>query len=284
MTFQLVACDLDGTLLRSDGTLSARNIAALHAVRAAGLQVVIVTGRPPRWVDDIADQLDLDGVAICANGALVYDLATRRVVAEHLLASEVAQRLVESLRASLPGVVFGYERASGLVLEPDFRTRRWSPTGATRQGADGMLATPVAKLLATHPDCEYADLLAAAVAAAGSDAVVTNAGDDGMVEISAAGVTKAFGVEALCADLGISAGQVLAIGDMPNDVVLLRWAGHAVAVAGAHPDVVAVADEVTKSNDDDGVAEVLERLLGEGTYRRNPNGPRHRRNLGARRL
>lgn len=266
MTFRLVACDLDGTLLRSDGTLSERNIAAMHAVRAAGLQVVIVTGRPPRWVDDIADQLELDGLAICANGALVYDLTTRRVVAEHLLATDVVRRLVASLRTALPGVTFGCERTDGLMLETSFRTRGWQPTGVTRADGDAVLATPVAKLLVTHADCEYADLLAAALAAAGADAVVTNAGDDGMVEISAAGISKAFGVEALCADLGITADEVIALGDMPNDVLLLRWAGHGVAMADAHPDVIAVADEITKSNDDDGVAIVLERVLG------NPNG------------
>jgi len=264
VTFRLVACDLDGTLLRNDGTLSERNAAALRRVRDAGLQVVIVTGRPPRWVDDIADQLDLDGLAICSNGALVYDLDTRRVVAEHLLPVDVCKRLAETVRSAVPGVGFACERAAGLALEPDFHSPHEVPPHGVR-ASDGLFATPVAKLLATHRELAYVDLLAAVTAAAGSDAVVTQSGRDGLVEISAVGITKAFAVEALCAERGISAEQVIAFGDMPNDVALLRWAGHGVAVASAHPDAVAVADEVTKSNDDDGVAEVLERLLAEIT-------------------
>lgn len=266
MTFRLIATDLDGTLLRRDGTLPERNVAALHAARDAGLDVVVVTGRPPRWVDAIADELKLDGVAICSNGALVYDLVERRVVAEHLLAVDVAERLVAAVRAAVPGIGFACERAAGIVVEPDFDSpHEVSPDIRRASGAE-LLDAPIAKLLATHPDYEYADLLAAVTVAAGSDVVVTQSGSDGLVEISAAGITKAFAVEALCAERGISAAEVIAFGDMPNDVALLRWAGHGVAVATGHPDAIAAADEIAGSNDDSGVAAVLERILG------NPNG------------
>jgi Cof subfamily protein (haloacid dehalogenase superfamily) len=263
VSFRLVACDLDGTLLRSDGTLSRRNIAALHAVREAGIRVVIVTGRPPRWVDHIADELELDGVVICSNGALLYDLASRRVVDEQVLPGEVCARLAATVRAVVPGVAFACERATGLALEPDYRSPHGVPREALRQAADELFAAPVAKLLAIQPDLDYPELFAAVARAVGSDAVVTQSGSDGLVEISAVGVTKAFAVQRLCAERGIAATAVIAFGDMPNDVALLQWAGHGVAVAGAHPDALAAADEVTKSNDDDGVAEVIERLLAD---------------------
>ena len=85
---------------------------------------------------------------------------------------------------------------------------------------------------------------------------------DGLLEISAPGVDKGAGLARLCTSLGISAEEVIAFGDMPNDLTLLEFAGRAVAVANAHPDVLAIADEVTLNHDEDGVAIVLERLLG----------------------
>jgi len=74
-------------------------------------------------------------------------------------------------------------------------------------------------------------------------------------------VTKASGLAALAAEHGVEPGEVVAFGDMPNDLPMLAWAGHAVAVANAHPEVLAAADEVTAGNDADGVALVLERWI-----------------------
>jgi hydroxymethylpyrimidine pyrophosphatase-like HAD family hydrolase len=77
----------------------------------------------------------------------------------------------------------------------------------------------------------------------------------------ACGVSKASTLEQLIDEEGLTASDVVAFGDMPNDVEMIAWAGHGVAVANAHPEVLAVADEVTGTNDADGVAEVLERLF-----------------------
>ncbi len=87
---------------------------------------------------------------------------------------------------------------------------------------------------------------------------------DTLLEISAAGVSKATALARLCDERGIDRKHVIAFGDMPNDLPMLAWAGHGVAVANAHPEVIAAADEVTASNDDGGVARVLERLFGLG--------------------
>ena len=109
-----------------------------------------------------------------------------------------------------------------------------------------------------HPALPLPDLLRVTRAIAGDVAVVTHSGTV-FVEISAAGVTKAAALEGLCARLGVEAARVVACGDMPNDLPMFHWAGHGVAVANAHPDVLVAADEVTLSNDEDGVARVLER-------------------------
>jgi Cof subfamily protein (haloacid dehalogenase superfamily) len=264
---RLIATDLDGTLLRAGGVVSQRNKDALRAAREAGIDVVLVTGRPPRWVDEIAEELELDGVAICANGAILYDLATKEVVNENLLPADTLRRIVEALREVVPGVGFAFERSNGLTLEPHFHTvyDDSEEEGVRRAAGEVFLDAPVAKLLASHPGVEFEELLVAAVEAAGTEAVVTHSGDSGLIEVSASGITKAFALEELCAERGIAADEVVAFGDMPNDVLLLKWAGRGVAVANAHPDAIDAADEVTESNNDDGVAIVIERLLAQGS-------------------
>ena len=118
------------------------------------------------------------------------------------------------------------------------------------------------QLLARHPRMACDELLALAVEVLDGQVAVTSSSKEALLEISAPGVTKASALAGLAARAGIPAAEVVAFGDMPNDLPMLAWAGRAVAVANAHPEVLAVADEVTASNDEDGVALVLERLAG----------------------
>jgi hydroxymethylpyrimidine pyrophosphatase-like HAD family hydrolase len=124
--------------------------------------------------------------------------------------------------------------------------------------AEHFVEEPVAKLLARHPDLPLEDLVAAAHRAVGDLAVHHDSGAIGLLELSAPGVSKAIALEALTTDLGIASEAVVAFGDMSNDVPMLTWAGIGVAVANAHPDVLAIADAVTASCVDDGVAQWLD--------------------------
>jgi hydroxymethylpyrimidine pyrophosphatase-like HAD family hydrolase len=121
----------------------------------------------------------------------------------------------------------------------------------------------VTKLIVQHRERGLEGLLEIARVHAGPLATVTHSGSN-FVEVAAAGVTKARALERHCAELAIAAEQVIAFGDMPNDLPMMRWAGRGVAVANAHPEVLAAADDVSCSNDDDGVALVLERLAQTG--------------------
>jgi len=260
----VVATDLDGTIVRSDGEISARTRAALAAAEEAGALVVIVTGRPPRWLTGIADATGHHGLAICANGALVYDLQRELIVETHPLSVEVARDLVKQLRAAIPGLGFAVELVdTGFAHDPMYRPR-WSVSEGTRvDDIEQLLQGDLAKLLARHEDMDSDQLLAAATAAVGvENATLTHSSSSGLLEISAAGVSKATTLSSLCAEHGREAADVVAFGDMPNDLPMLSWAGHSVAVANAHPSVLAAVDEVTASNDDDGVAQVLERIFG----------------------
>lgn len=260
---RVVATDLDGTVVRSDGTISARTRAALVAARDAGALLAIVTGRPPRWLAGIADATGHDGVAICANGALVYDLRTQQVTDAHPLPADVARLLISDLRASVPGVTFAIERVDGQFAHEANYHPRWEPEDSTIVGdLEPVFDVPISKLLGRVEGTSSDDLLAMARAVVGEGlANLTHSSIDGLLEVMAYGVTKASTLEEVIGRQGLGAADVVAFGDMPNDIEMLEWAGLGVAVANAHPEVLAVADEVTLSNDDDGVAAVLERLF-----------------------
>lgn len=259
----VVATDLDGTVVRSDGEISARTRAALGRAAESGALIVVVTGRPPRWLDGIADALGHHGLAICANGALVYDLTTEQVIDSRPLSVDLVRQLIGDLRSAVPGIGFAVERVDGqFAHEPEYHPR-WTPEVDTMIGdLERALTGPVSKMLARLEGAGSDELLLRGRAAVGEGvADLTHSSADGLLEISAHGVTKATTLERVIADRGLSASDVVAFGDMPNDLAMLSWAGHGVAVANAHPDVLAVVDEVTASNDDDGVALVLERLF-----------------------
>jgi hypothetical protein len=255
---KVVASDLDGTLVDSEGHISARTRKALDRVREAGALLIFVTGRPPRWMAQVVAETGASGLAVCANGAMVYDLGSGEVIRQHVLDPGSAGRLVDAIRAEIPGVTFAVESGVGFAHEPGYVPTWPAPNTAVAEVAV-LLKDPVAKLLVKHPDRGPDDIHPIVAGLAGEDATVTYSGNV-LLEISGAGISKASTLEALCLEYGFAAADVIAFGDMPNDVPMLAWAGHGVAVANAHPSVLAVADEVTASNDDDGVAQVLEQL------------------------
>jgi HAD superfamily hydrolase (TIGR01484 family) len=271
---RLVASDLDGTLLRPDETVSERTRAAIAAARQAGITVVLVSGRPPRSLGPIAERIGVGGIAICANGAVTWDLDGGTMVDHSPLAADLSARLVHALREAIPGVVFAVELEDGSGREAGWSEGLPLPaTDVLEADALELITGPVTKLLARHPALPFAEVAERARDAVGDDAVVTWAGLQ-VVEISAAGVTKAFALERLCRRLGVARHQVVAVGDMPNDLAMLAWAGTSVAVANAAREVLDAVDEVTAANLDDGVALLLERILaGSGLSGSGPSRP-----------
>jgi Cof subfamily protein (haloacid dehalogenase superfamily) len=260
---RLLASDLDGTLVGGSGRLTPRTIAALDACDAAGIPVVFVTGRPPRWLDGVAD--GRSGVAICANGALVVELPSRRVLERTVIEPAVVEDVTLRLRERIPEATFALETADGFAMEPAY-VRRYD-IGHPRIGPLEELLSEdpgVVKLLLRSPGERSDDLLALArPLLAGRAAPTHSNAADGMLEISALGVSKASALARVAGRLGIDPADVVAFGDMPNDVEMLAWAGRSYAMAGAHPEAVAAADELAPPCEEDGVAQVVERLLAE---------------------
>lgn len=277
---RIVATDLDGTLLRSDGTLSERTRATLLAVQAAGARVVLCTARPVRWVRPIVAAAGIDGCAVCVNGAVIWDFEAEAMVTEDAIAPDVVEAVVAAVGELFPGGAWAVEHAAGFGHEAAYEPHWPVPAGTAVAPVRDLLGTPPLKLLFRHPDHSPDEMLTAARSALGAAAELSHSNSaDGLLEISAPGIDKGAGLARLCATLGAGPADVVAFGDMPNDLALLRFAGHAVAVANAHPEVLAMADEVTLSNDEDGVAAVLERRLH--AVHRPLRGPAERRGAGA---
>jgi Cof subfamily protein (haloacid dehalogenase superfamily) len=259
---KLVATDLDGTIVRHDGEVTPRTVAALEAVEAAGMHLVLVTGRPPRWMAPVVEATGHRGRAICANGAFVYDLHTEQVLESFLIDVATATEVVDRLRSTMPNVHFALETARGFVREPGYAARWPIPDLHTVAPVRELLTDPVAKLLVRDDDDLGDAMLEVAAAAVGDLVTVTHSNPtDGLLEISAAGVSKASTLARLCAELEVDAADVVAFGDQPNDLPMLAFAGRAYAVANAHPAVLSAVTNHTSSVDDDGVARVLEALL-----------------------
>lgn len=260
---RIVATDLDGTLLNSAGSISPRTADALNLARAAGAEIVFVTARPPRSIRRFADLTGLTGPAICSNGAVLYDLATGELLARRTIDPKAARAVADSLTEALPGVAFAVETGTGVLIEAGY-TRRVEHDVAHYQEVVSACEAgePIVKLLALSPAHTSDEMSEVALRAVEGLAEVTHSGVPGLLEISALGVTKAGMLGELCRERGVEPGEVVAFGDMPNDLAVLAFAGAGYAMANAHPLVLSATRHRTSSNDEDGVAVVLERLFG----------------------
>lgn len=263
----LIATDVDGTLLDPADRITPRTREAIAAAVAAGTIFVLATGRPPRWIPPVVEQLGFAPMAVCANGAVVYDAATDRVVSAQALSIEELTELAEIAARVVPGAGLAAERIGRsahdtatpqFVSAPGYE-HAWLNPDNTEVSYSDLLSAPAIKLLVRKPGMPSAELASALAGHVGPLGDITYSTNDGLIEISPVGVSKAIGVEEVARPLQIAAQDVVAFGDMPNDVPMLRWAGHGVAMGNAHPEAIAAADEVAAGNDDDGVARVLER-------------------------
>jgi Cof subfamily protein (haloacid dehalogenase superfamily) len=263
---RLVASDIDGTILGHDGKISDRTVRAFHACRRAGVELVFVTGRPPRWLHPLEEQLGHTGTVICSNGAVVWDLEADKVVSAQTMAIDdifEIRRIIKKLR---PTALFAAETLTGFHLEPGFIENGSSellseftpaPLDSTLTAEDA-----VVKFLAIVREGTADEFLAQVGPAVGDLASVTHSAPTvAMLELAVPGINKAVTLADYAASLGIKAADVVAFGDMPNDVEMLRWAGQGYAMASGHPEAIRAAGQQAPHFDDDGVAQILEERL-----------------------
>jgi HAD superfamily hydrolase (TIGR01484 family) len=262
--YKLVATDLDGTLLRSDETISERTREALAAVTAAGAAHIVVTGRAVPWTRHILDDLGYEGLAVCGQGAQVYDAGEHRLLTSVTLDRQLAGLALAKIEAEVGPLLLAASRdgLDGEVLVgPGYRRQDGSLPVVPIRDATDLWSAPLNKVYVQHPTLSDDELAAVAARVAGGLVGVTMAGA-GIVELLPLGLSKATGLSLAARRLGVKAANTIAFGDMPNDIPMFAWAAHSVAMANAHDELKAVADEVTSSNEEDGIAVVLEPLLG----------------------
>lgn len=275
MRTRLVGSDIDGTFLRHDGTPHPRVLETLGMVRRAGIEVAFVTGRPPRWMTPVVEASGHRGLAVCGNGAILMDLHDEVVLEIDAIPVDQAAEAVRRLRRLDPGVGIAVDRSrvgerledtlsgSWFTREQRYRTPWEDPGGNTVDDIMTVLEHgPITKLLAApSPDFIHQDadlwLHASDEVLAGIVEVTHSNSDQALLEMSADGVTKASGLAKIAARIGATADEVMAVGDMPNDLPMLLWAGRSYAMANAHPRVLAAVHKHVASNNDGGVAEVF---------------------------
>jgi len=265
---RLVATDVDGTLLDPEGLVSARSRAVIDRLEPAGARFVLVTGRPPRWIPPITDQLGAGAtcLAVCANGAVLYDVTADAVLWSHPFDTATLATLADAVTEALPGCGIAVERVpthahdeSDLFLAEAGYLHAWPGPHTVATARPELLAQPAVKLLVRCPQLSSDAMIAALAPVVGDVAALTFSTPRGLVEASVPGVSKATGLAAVVDRLGLTAADVVAFGDMPNDLEMLHWAGHGVAMGNAHPALLEAADEVTAHHGEDGLALVLER-------------------------
>lgn len=260
---RLIATDLDGTFLNSAGVVSDRTARAWAALPEQGIETVLVTARPPRWLHSLTHVVGDHGIAICGNGAFVYAVESREVIETHCFDVAVLSAIMADLQAAIPSVKLAVETPSGPAFGERWPDPHRDPLARSspRGGMDVLLAEPVGKLLALAPRLGTEEFLAVVREVVGERGNLAYSGAFGLAEINPVGVTKAAALERWAQERSVLSDQVWAFGDMPNDLPMIDWAGVGVAVANAHQDVLAAADHVAPSNDDDGVAATVEPLL-----------------------
>ena len=265
---RLVALDVDGTLADPEGVIRPRTLEAVAAVRAAGAEVVVATGRPWRIAERTIGEIGGAGWAVCSNGSMALRLGGEHEVIRNIfLPDDMPGPVVARLREALPGIRFAFEFEFGAKSEPGWQ-ERLPPGVPIGRYVDDILTLlhgdrgPVRKVIAFHDDYDHRIAeLAALLSEHAGDGYHVGASGLPFAEVGMPGINKAVALADICERLAIDQADVLAFGDEMNDAEMLAWAGTGVAMGNATEPALAVADLVAPSNADDGVAHHLEQLL-----------------------
>jgi Cof subfamily protein (haloacid dehalogenase superfamily) len=259
---RLVATDMDGTLLDPVGSVSPRTIAAVAAARSVGVHVIPVTGRPPEALWDLAALAGLGPLGVCSNGAVIVDLERREVIDVEGFHPDAAATWVRRVRQAVPAARMAIDGLASFYHETGFIETLAGWEQPVQEVADilSVADRECIKVIARVPGTTAPELIEVLAGIADGAGHVTSSGLD-WVDIGPPGVSKATGVGRICDSLGVTAGEVLAIGDNYNDLSLLAWAFVAMAPANAVAEILTVAHRVLPANADDGVALLLEELI-----------------------
>lgn len=270
--YQLIAFDMDGTLLNSQKTISPASLDAIARATKAGKTVILSTGRNPNELNEYISVLRDVRYLSCISGALVYDLKERRAIYRRPMPAEIIFQIFDVVRdedvmlhlltedfSVIQRDSWEHIERYGLgVYKPMFkqRARMWEDIPAQYR------AEPfeAAKLNIHFTSPEALERFESEMARRNVPVTMARA-ERSSIEINAEGVSKGVGLSKLCEHLGIPLSQTIAVGDAPNDIEVLRTAGLSVAMGNAAPEIKALTDETVADCDHDGCAEAIDRFL-----------------------
>ena len=261
---KLIATDLDGTIVHHDGTISQRTVNAFSKAHALGVHIYFVTGRPPRWMNEIRDRFGF-GEAICANGAMLYDLKSSTVTEEWMISKEEQIEIAHRMRTVIPPISFAIESHDYYHREKSY-VPRWD-IGLDNVGVERIedaVKGPAFKMLARCSGGEFTSDQMLEIAMDELDGLVTvthSNAHESLLEISALGISKGQTLAKVAQRLNIDASDCVSFGDNPNDFTMLSWCGRSFAMADGHPDGIKLATGSARSHTADGVAIIVEELL-----------------------
>jgi Cof subfamily protein (haloacid dehalogenase superfamily) len=261
---KLIATDLDGTIVPHYGQISDRTKEAFTNAHNEGIEIFDVTGRPPRWMPEIAEAFSF-GHGICGNGAMLYDIHNQKILEEWLMPVTNQIETVNRLRLAIPTISFAVEAHNYFHREKAY-VPRWD-VGLDNIGVHDIteiMESPALKILARCSDQELTsdEMLEIALKELEGVATVTHSNaHDSLLEINALGISKGATLSKMAERHGITAEESVAFGDNPNDFTMLSWAGRSWAMADGHPDGHKHAKFIADPHQEDGVAKEIEKLL-----------------------
>jgi hydroxymethylpyrimidine pyrophosphatase-like HAD family hydrolase len=252
----LIALDVDDTLVHHMGGVSERVVESIERVRDAGIAVAIATGRTPSTTIPVARAAGIDDLIVCSNGALLVSVETERTIES---VTFDPRPVLTELREHLPRAIYAVEDENGM-----FRTTQMFPTGPLAMSIrevpfDHLLEEPIVRLVVRsedHADGGFGPI----VEKLGYQSVIYGVADVAWMDVGPKGVNKATMLARLCERRGYDPAKTITIGDSWNDTAMLRWAGLGVAMDTAPDSVKAAANTVTSGIPGDGVADVLDAL------------------------
>jgi Cof subfamily protein (haloacid dehalogenase superfamily) len=261
---KLIATDLDGTIVAHYGTISPRTVEAFHRAHEMGVEIFFVTGRPPRWTDELREHFTF-GHGILSNGAMYYDIFNKKVLEEWFIPVESQLDVASRLRKSIPDISFAIDTTSKFHRESKYAPK-WDigVDDSPYKMIEDAMVQPCAKILARSSEEKFTsdEMLEIAEKELEGLVTVTHSNSyDSLLEISALGVSKGETLAKLAGRLGISAEESISFGDNPNDFSMLKWAGRSWAMADGHPDAKRHANFIAAPHQEDGVAVEIEKLL-----------------------
>ncbi|HEY6468375.1 MAG TPA: HAD family hydrolase [Candidatus Dormibacteraeota bacterium] len=264
MRVRAVVADLDGTIVRSDFSMSPATLEALATIQAAGVRFVVATARTPQGLAYLGVPADRTDIAVCCSGSIGWSTQHHAAIWMEMLLPHAIRRVVDIAESEGAGAA----SFDGVYWRMTAEYARLSPTqphGNTRMAvtADDLAAAQCCTMAVRHESNDLSRI-AELVASEADTGALSHVGRSTVLDVTRQGVDKGTGTVRALGELGLQPDAAVSFGDMPNDIALFRATGRSYSVGAVHPDVVDAADEVVDDVEHDGFARTITALAAAG--------------------